>query len=634
MTPPAGDPLQIGLLGYWPGTRSPDGFLRDYSPESNHGIVGFNARWIWFTNPRAVRYVGDEDRTYVGYLGGPTGTDIRVGAYDHRTNEMTHTTLHASFSADDHTNPSLVVREDGHLLVFWTSHNGEEIFYAISDEPETVTEFGRRRTIPQNIVTYPNPVLVLEDGRSTLYLFYRERKVTADATDDKYGYIGDGNVHYRRSFDGGSTWTDQHEMVTAPEGHYSMYFVHAQGDDGTIHFFLTDAERGGDAPKWHVLHCAYRDGTFYRADGSRIAGEADLPLTRSELEMVYDSTKEDNEYAWVWDCGVDADGNPAVVYATFPSTLHHEYRYARWDGDRWLDNRITTAGRYVEEDGVELHYSAGIAMDPSDPNVVYACFHRDGYRGLKRLETNTGGRTWTARNVSRSVGTALRPVVPLNAAPEVPVLWLAGTYRNMHSSGTVLHGFPRHRGGMANAETGTAANGRSEGSALVGNGTRGVSLGSHHFRNHVFRDGVSVSALITPSDPADGGIVANFGGAIRLGFSRETEGSVEFALFHGDNERLVSWEWDGDGVRHFVEGKWDGTEMRLVIDGETVDVRPFEGGIEFDSKPADWTLMRDAYLMGSGFRGRAEEIRLYDRCPSSTESRRLAELAGEMGPRG
>ncbi|KZN23307.1 hypothetical protein A4G99_14845 [Haladaptatus sp. R4] len=259
MTPPAGDTLRIGLLGYWPGTRSPDGFLRDYSPESNHGLVGFVARWIWFTNPRAVRYVGDEDRTYVGYLGGPTGTDIRVGAYDHRANGWAGTTLHASFSADDHTNPSLVVREDGHLIVFWTGHNGEKIFYAISEEPESVSGFGRRRTISQHVVTYPNPVLVPENGRSTLYLFYRDREVTADATDDEYGYIGDGNVYYRRSLDGGSTWTDQHEMVAAPDGHYSMYFVHAQGDDGTVHFFLTDAERGGDAPKWHVLHCAYRD---------------------------------------------------------------------------------------------------------------------------------------------------------------------------------------------------------------------------------------------------------------------------------------------------------------------------------------------------------------------------------------
>ncbi|WP_394337470.1 LamG-like jellyroll fold domain-containing protein [Haladaptatus sp. R4] len=269
-------------------------------------------------------------------------------------------------------------------------------------------------------------------------------------------------------------------------------------------------------------------------------------------------------------------------------------------------------------------------MDPSDPDVVYACFHRDGYRGLKRLETDTGGRTWAARDVAtRSAGTVLRPVVPSNAAAEVPVLWLAGTYRNMRSSGTVLRGLPGDGIDETFDENGGIVG--IEGKVLVGDGTRGVSLGPHQFRNRVFQDGVSVSALVSPSDPATEGVVANLGGAIRLGFSRETEGGIEFALSDGGDERTARWEWDGGGVRHFVEGKWDGAEMRLLIDGETVDTRPFEGPIEFGTEPADWTLLRDAYLMGSGFRGRVEEVRLYDRCPSVAESRRLAELAQETG---
>lgn len=625
MTSPAGDSLRTGLLGYWPGIRSPDGYLRDYSPEANHGIVGFDARWIWFTNPRAIHHVGDEDRTYFGYLGGPTGRDIRIGAYDHRSNTLTRTTVHASFSADDHTNPSLLVREDGHVLVFWTGHNGEEIFYRISVKSENVSQFGQRRTISQNVVTYPNPVQVSGDDGDTLYLFYRDREMTNDVTEDKYGYMGDGNVYYRRSFDGGLTWTDQREMVAAPAGHYSMYFVHAQADNGTIHFFFTDAERGGDAPKWHVLHCAYRDGTFYRADGSRMADEAELPLTRSELETVYDSATEENDYAWVWDCGVDTDGHPAVVYATFPSTLAHRYRYARWDGDGWHDHDVVGGGRYVEENGVELHYSAGIAMDSSDPDVLYACIHDDGYRGMKRLETNTDGRTWATRDVTyQSVGTTLRPVVPLNAADEIPVLWLAGTYQSMHSAGTVLRGLPHDWTDGANRST--EGNGR-DGSTLVGDGTRGVSLGPHRFRGRALRDEVSVSALVCPDDPAKEGVIANVGGAIRLGFSRETSGSVEFGLSEEDDERTLNWEWSVRKNRHFVEGTWDGSEMQLLIDGEVVETQSFEGPLQFGTSPADWTLLRDAYLMGPGFRGWVKEVRLYNRSTSKAMSRRLSALA-------
>ncbi|SIR74595.1 Concanavalin A-like lectin/glucanases superfamily protein [Haladaptatus litoreus] len=613
MTPSAGDDLRNELLGYWPGNCSPEGYLWDYSPESNHGIVGFDARWIWFTNPRAVRYVGRNDQTYFGYLGGPTGCDIQAGAYNHRTGDLTRIMLHESFSADDHTNPSLLIREDGHVLVFWTKHNGTDIYYATSTEPEDISDFGPRQTISQHIVTYPNPVQVTTEDQAPIYLFYRDREVTTDATSDRYGYIGDGHVYYRRSLDGGATWSDQFQMVTAPEGHYSMYFVHAQANDGTVHFFLTDAERGGDAPKWNVLHCAYHDGAFYRADGSKIADEMDLPMTRSDLETVYDSAAADNEYAWVWDAGVDPDGHPAVVYATFPSTLAHEYRYARWDGDEWHDYNVMSAGRYVEEEGVELHYSAGIAMAPSNPDTLYTCVHKDGYRGIKRLETATSGRTWAVQDITQqSTGKTLRPVVPLNASDEIPVLWLAGTYRNMQSSGTVLQGLPPN-----NADEG----------AIIGDGAQGVSLGTHRVRNQVFRDGVSVSALLRPESLADEGVVANFGELVQIGFGRNTTSSVEFTLSRGENEQFVHWDWSGVGNWHFVEGKWDGTEMHLLVDGKVVDVQSFEDPIGLDSEASDWTLLQDAYLMGNGFRGEMKEIRLYNRSLSMNESQQLAEVA-------
>ncbi|MFC4986719.1 hypothetical protein [Saliphagus infecundisoli] len=47
-----------GLLGYWKHV-SPDGIVRNRSPEGNHGNYGTDARWIWFTNPRAIRHAGE-----------------------------------------------------------------------------------------------------------------------------------------------------------------------------------------------------------------------------------------------------------------------------------------------------------------------------------------------------------------------------------------------------------------------------------------------------------------------------------------------------------------------------------------------------------------------------------------------
>ena len=108
--------------------------------------------------------------------------------------------------------------------------------------------------------------------------------------------MGDGALFYRVSEDDGLTWSEQTMAVVPPAGHYSMYFVPACGDT-SIHFCFTDAERGGDAPKWDVRYAQFRDGRFYTADGRPLADRADMPLTKSDLEVVYDSAAHVNHYA-------------------------------------------------------------------------------------------------------------------------------------------------------------------------------------------------------------------------------------------------------------------------------------------------------------------------------------------------
>lgn len=602
--------LEDGLLGYWPVTRSPEGYVRDRSPEGNHGQFGVDARWIWFTNPRAVRHVGDRDCTYVGYLGGPSGTDIQVGAYDHDDGDLTRTTVAEGFSPDDHTNPSLLVADDGTVLVFWTGHNGEAINYARSERPEDVTAFGPTRSLSGESVTYPNPTAA-PDG--TLTLLYRDRTVTRDATDNRFDYVGDGHTFFRTSTDGGRTWSDPVRAVTAPEGHYSMYFVHATDDDGGVHLFYTDAERGGDAPKHDVRYCCFRDGSFHRADGAVLADAADLPLEKGDLELVYDSSEPGNHHTWVWDVAVD-DGKPAVVYATFPSTLAHEYRYARWDGERWHDHHLADAGAYIEEGvgGVELHYSAGIALDKSDPTVAYGAVNRDDYRALRRFETETGGRTWASHELRRDeAGTSMRPVAPLNASEEAPVLWLSGSYPHMNASQTVLRGLP--------------TDGIRE-PALSGDGEHGADLGIDPYPDRTFAEGLSVSALLRTRAPETRQTVLRFGAGIRLDVAREASNAVECTLAGEGDETTVSWDGLEAGDSRFVEASWDGEAVTLFVDGEAVDTRPFAGPPRF-GRNAGWTLLKGEHMMAHGFRGAVAEIRLYNRATTSAESERLAERA-------
>lgn len=166
--------LTRGLLGYWSGYQSRDGILRDHSPAGTDGNYGIDARWIWFTNPRAVKHVGDRDRTYFCYLGGETGTDIVVTSYDHDEAALARRTVATEFSGDDHTNPSIHVRDDGHILLFWTGHNDDAIQYAPSARPESIESFGPTESFTGESVTYPNPVRS-PFGDDPIYLFYRDR---------------------------------------------------------------------------------------------------------------------------------------------------------------------------------------------------------------------------------------------------------------------------------------------------------------------------------------------------------------------------------------------------------------------------------------------------------------------------
>lgn len=601
--------LSRGLLGHWRGDRSPEGVVRDRSAEGNHGSYGIDARWIWFTNPRAIRHVGERERTYFCYLGGPTGRDIVAAAYDHDARSLATTVVHESFSADDHTNPSLFVRNDRRVLLLWAGHNGDALHYAVSRESESVASFGPRRTIDQESVTYPNPVRSPDDPE-TLYLFYRDRVHTHDATDDKYGYIGDGNVYYRISEDEGSTWSEQTLLAVPPEGHYSLYFVAARSDDA-IHLFLTDAERGGDAPKWNVMYVQFRDGSFYAADGGLIAGPGDLPLTVSDLEVVYDSAAEGNHYAWIWDGASDEAGNPVAVYATFPSTLAHEYRYARWDGQRWRDHHLTDAGRYVARRPIELHYSGGLSLDRTDPSVVYGCVWRGERCELRRFETATGGETWAEAPVTRrSVGRDVRPVVPRNAGGDVPVLWTTGSYEHMDAAQTVLRGLPADR---------------LAGSTLEGDGRHGVDLGFDRYDAAAFLNGTSVAAWIEPRNVADRQVLANFGGSATLGIGLDGEPGVAFSLADPDGRTTVSWDGLVANERQHVAGVWDGRDrLSLAVDGDVVDEARFAGPLALETGGRSWTLLKDEYLFDRGYDGTAGDVRLYNRALSAAELRSLA----------
>ena len=127
--------------------------------------------WSWFGDPRAITHDG---RTYVSWV--DQEGDVKVSSYDDASGERVTAVLQARLNQDDHANPSLQVRPDGRLVVYYSAHVGPSMSYRVSTQPEDVTAWGAPQTVDQNTpgsfgYTYPNPIRLESEDRT--YLFWR-----------------------------------------------------------------------------------------------------------------------------------------------------------------------------------------------------------------------------------------------------------------------------------------------------------------------------------------------------------------------------------------------------------------------------------------------------------------------------
>jgi hypothetical protein len=307
--------------------------------------------WSWFGDPRSVYHEGMHRRTYTGWV--TTDGSIQVASFDHDTGQRVIATLRVRLQIDDHDTPSILVRPDGRLLVFWSTHAGPTMWYRRSARPEDVTAWEPERVFPTNTpgtlgFTYPNPVQLSAEA-NRIYLFWRG---------------GNFNPSFSTSGDG-TTWSAARTLILNPTDRPNVKYA-SNGRDTIAMAFTQAHPRAG---RTNIYYAAYRARALRRADGSVISTMADLPISPSEGEQVYDW--QTSGKAWVHDVALDAAGYPVIVYAAFPSDTDHRYRYARWDGSRWTDRELVRAGGSMSVDPSEPNDSGGITLDHENPSTVY-----------------------------------------------------------------------------------------------------------------------------------------------------------------------------------------------------------------------------------------------------------------------
>jgi len=354
--------------------------------------------------------VHHNNRSYIGWI--DRQGDVKVASYDHATRLRTTVVVRWGLEIDDHDNPSLHVLPDGRLMVFYSKHGGDRMYYRISSQPQDVTSWGSERTVPTNTsgtrgYTYPNPIQ-LSGEANRLWLFWRG---------------GNWQPTFSRTDNTGASWSSARTLVNYPN--HRPYIKFSSNKTDKIHFAFTQGHPRNI--NTNIYYAYYKGGAFYRANGTRIKSISSLPISPSEADKVYDT----NSKSWIHDIAFDSAGRPVLVFAAFAAESDHHYRYARWTGSAWKWYRITPAGGSIS-DRREPHYSGGITLDHENPSVVYLSREVSGRHEVETWRTPDGGSSWTRESVTSGSSTEnVRPISPrgLQALDDdMSVVWMRGAY--------------------------------------------------------------------------------------------------------------------------------------------------------------------------------------------------------------
>lgn len=356
--------------------------------------------WTWHQDPRAYHHDG---QTIIGYI--DSDGSVRVYSYDHDADEAFERPLNTEFVVDDHASPVVFRRSDGNIIAFYGVHNGPDMRFRISKEPDDITSWSAE-TIIDGGLNYPNPV-ELSDG--SMFIWFRS---------------GTGNQHYYVSDDGGESWDDGHVFTLFADRTY----LKTAKDDDRIWLTIHHAPDDDSEQSFYVVYID--DGEVYDYDGTYItAFDGDTDLTTNDMSAVFESSDEGHLGTLrVWDVIV-VDDEPRVLFIDVRNDSEdHICHEARLDGSAWDINEIVNSGGSAAPDARE-YYSGGLCYDGSDADAVYLSRESGDTHEINRATTGDGGETWDLTSVTdESEDPQWRPLRVHDAHDDLPVVWLEQHY--------------------------------------------------------------------------------------------------------------------------------------------------------------------------------------------------------------
>jgi hypothetical protein len=389
--------------------------------------------WTWYGEPKAVYYKGTKEKTYIAYLDisnqASSVGKVMVTSYDHQSGKLDTAILNSTFGWDDHNHPSIIVRNDGHILVFYSQHNGVSMHLRISTNPEDITSWGPDLEILKlagSSYTYPN-IMQLSGENNRIYCFYRGI---------------DWKPTFATSDDGGATWSAVVKFFTVTGTATNRPYIKFESDGKTtIHMVLEKSNRNdGPLPSYYLC---YKNGGFYRSDGTLIKTLTQVkttPLTVSDVEMVFDPVNPNldaepgltNLKGSCWDIAIGKNGRPVFLFDIFDANgSNHRYHYYRYNGSQWIRTFMVNSGGTMDESGSENGFAGGMTLDHMDPGIAYVSAQTNGQFEMFRYVTPDTGKTWQKTQMTANSGQNknTRPCVPRGyTSGKIGVIWMCGTY--------------------------------------------------------------------------------------------------------------------------------------------------------------------------------------------------------------
>jgi len=416
-----------GYRGIWYMNQPLD---NEYKYKYSGGLATYTAKH----NPFAI-YREEVNLTFFTY----GGTDEEnstllhmVSYFDHNTGEVARPTLVLDKKTiDAHDNPILSIDEDGYIYLFSTSHGASRPSYISKSKlPYDISEF-------ENVAATK-----IEDGQQVLMTNFSyvqnwhlpEQGFVNFFT--RYNYPADRTICYMTSRDG-QEWSEWKRIAAIKKGHYQISATANNVAGSAFNFHPDTEEKNGLNWRTNLYYVETTDfgETWQAADGTKL----ELPLTEIENPaLVYDYYNEDLN-VYMKDITYDDVGRPIILYVTSkgfqagPENDPRTWMTARWTGQKWVFNKVTTSDNnydmgsiYLEESGIwRIIAPTEVGPQPYNPGGEVAMWVSEDFGESWRQEGQLTRESQYNHSYVRR---------PLNPHPDFYGIWADGHGRQPSKS--------------------------------------------------------------------------------------------------------------------------------------------------------------------------------------------------------